>query len=71
MIPIIRPDKFRYRLLHNQIDLVLSAALRTREDIIVARVSVPLVELASEDAADAPASNEAVSGPSTQGRASQ
>jgi len=71
LIPIIRPDKFRYRLLHNQIDLVLSAALRTREDIIVARVSVPLVELASEDAADAPATNEAVSGPSTQGRASQ
>ena len=71
LIPIIRPDKFRYRLLHNQIDLVLSAALRTREDIIVARVSVPLVELASEDAADPPASNEEVSDPSTQGRASQ
>ena len=27
---------------HNQIDLVLSAALRSREDVVVARVSVPL-----------------------------
>ncbi len=42
LIPVIRPDKFRYRLLHNQIDLVLSSALRDRDDIVVARVSVPL-----------------------------
>jgi hypothetical protein len=42
LIPVIRPDKFRYRLLHNQIDIVLSRALRSREDVIVARVSVPL-----------------------------
>jgi hypothetical protein len=69
LIPVIRPDKFRYRLLHNQLDLVLSAALRNREDLIVARVSVPLDELKSEDAADAPAA--AVSDPSTRGRASQ
>ena len=71
LIPVIRPDKFRYRLLHNQTDLVLSAALRSREDLIVARVSVPLVELASEDAADDPAPAEALSDPSTQGPASQ
>jgi hypothetical protein len=71
LIPVIRPDKFRYRLLHNQTDLVLSAALRSREDLIVARVSVPLVELASEDTADASASAEAVSDPSTRGPASQ
>jgi hypothetical protein len=32
----------RYRILHNQIDLVLSAALRGRDDIVVARVTVPL-----------------------------
>jgi len=42
LIPVIRPDKRRYRILHNQIDLVLSSALRGREDVVVARVSVPL-----------------------------
>ena len=42
LIPVIRPDKLRYRLLHNQIDIVLTQALRSREDVIVARVSVPL-----------------------------
>ena len=29
LIPVIRPEKFRYRILHNQLDLVLSSALRT------------------------------------------
>jgi amino acid transporter len=38
LIPVVIPTKFRYRALHNQIDHVLSAALRGREDIIVARV---------------------------------
>jgi hypothetical protein len=38
----VRPTKLRYRILHNQIDLVLSAALRGREDLVVARVTVPL-----------------------------
>jgi amino acid transporter len=42
LIPVIRPDKRRYRILHNQTDLVLSSALRGRDDIVVARVSVPL-----------------------------
>ena len=42
LIPVIRPDKFRYRILHNQLDLVLSSALRNRDDIVVARVTVPL-----------------------------
>jgi hypothetical protein len=42
LIPVIRPDKLRYRILHNQIDLVLSSALRGRDDIVVARVTVPL-----------------------------
>jgi hypothetical protein len=42
LIPVIRPDKLRYRILHNQIDLVLSSALRGRDDVIVARVTVPL-----------------------------
>jgi amino acid transporter len=42
LIPIVRPTKLRYRILHNQIDLVLSSALRARDDVVVARVTVPL-----------------------------
>jgi hypothetical protein len=42
LIPVVIPDRLRYRLLHNQIDHVLSNALRTRSDLIVARVTVPL-----------------------------
>jgi amino acid transporter len=42
LIPVVIPDRFRYRLLHNQIDHVLSAALRTRTDVVVARVAMPL-----------------------------
>ncbi len=49
LIPVIRPDKLRYRILHNQIDLVLSSALRGRDDIVVARVTVPLEPPADDD----------------------
>jgi amino acid transporter len=42
LIPVIRPDKLRYRILHNQLDLVLSNALRSRSDVVVARVTLPL-----------------------------
>jgi amino acid transporter len=42
LIPVVIPDRFRYRILHNQIDRVLSAALRARTDLVVARVSMPL-----------------------------
>ena len=48
LIPVVIPDRMRYRLLHNQIDLVLSAALRTRPDVVVARVQLPLGDLASQ-----------------------
>jgi amino acid transporter len=41
LIPVVRPDKLRYRLLHNQLDIVLTRTLRRRQDVIVARVSVP------------------------------
>jgi amino acid transporter len=41
-IVVLIPDRFRYRILHNQIDHVLSAALRTRTDVVVARVAMPL-----------------------------
>jgi amino acid transporter len=38
LIPVLIPEHFRYRFLHNQIDLVLTRALRTRTDVVVARV---------------------------------
>jgi amino acid transporter len=38
LIPVAVPRQLRYRLLHNHLDLVLSAALRTRTDVVVARV---------------------------------
>jgi len=53
LIPVIRPEKLRYRILHNQIDVVLSSALRDRSDIVVARVTVPL----APDAPTPPASS--------------
>ena len=42
LIPVVIPERLRYRLLHNQIDLVLSAALRSRPDVVVAHVAMPL-----------------------------
>jgi hypothetical protein len=42
LIPVVMPSRIRYRILHNQIDLVLSAALRSRTDLIVARVPIPV-----------------------------
>jgi amino acid transporter len=42
LIPNVIPSRWRYRLLHNQIDLVLSAALRKRADVVVARVQMPM-----------------------------
>ena len=42
LIPVVVPDRFRYRVLHNHIDVVLSAALRRRTDVVVARVPMPL-----------------------------
>jgi amino acid transporter len=59
LIPVVIPEHLRYRILHNQIDVVLSAALRARTDIVVARVSMPLA---------APQSDEPITeGSSTQG----
>ena len=40
LIPVVVPAKLRYRLLHNHIDVVLSAALRRRTDVVVARVPI-------------------------------
>ncbi len=46
LIPVVVPDLLRHRLLHNHVDTVLSAALRTRTDIVVARVPIALGETA-------------------------
>jgi amino acid transporter len=42
LIPVVVPERLRYRLLHNQIDRVLTAALQDRTDLVVARVSMPV-----------------------------
>jgi amino acid transporter len=42
LIPVVVPTRVRYRLLHNQIDRLLSRALRDRTDLVVARVAMPL-----------------------------
>ena len=42
LIPVIKPDKARYRILHNQIDNLLTRALRGRDDLVVAKVAMTL-----------------------------
>jgi amino acid transporter len=42
LIPVVVPEHLRYELLHNQIDRVLTSALRGRTDVVVARVAMPL-----------------------------
>lgn len=42
LIPVIVPTHLRYSILHNHIDRVLTHALHTRTDIVVARVALPL-----------------------------
>jgi amino acid transporter len=42
LIPVAVPDRNRYRLLHNQYDLVLTNALRSRPEVITARAQMPL-----------------------------
>ncbi len=42
LIPVIIPDRLRYRLLHNHLDMILGTALRGRDDVIVARVPLLL-----------------------------
>ncbi len=42
LIPVVIPDQLRYRFLHNHFDLALSASLRARTDVVVARVTMPL-----------------------------
>jgi amino acid transporter len=49
LIPIVVPDHIRYRFLHNHLDIVLSNALRSRTDLVVARVKMPLSLRPSEE----------------------
>jgi hypothetical protein len=42
LIPVIVPTRLRYRVLHNHVEVVLASALRTRTDVIVARVPMAL-----------------------------
>jgi amino acid transporter len=42
LIPVVVPERLRYRLLHNQVDLVLSSKLHHRPDVVVARVPMPI-----------------------------
>jgi len=42
LIPVVVPEHARYRILHNQTDRVLSAALSSRTDVVVARVPMPI-----------------------------
>ena len=42
LIPVVVPERLRYRLLHNQVDLALANELRRRPDVVVARVPMLL-----------------------------
>ncbi len=42
LIPVAVPDRLRGTFLHDHLDLVLTAALGDRHDIVTARVPVPL-----------------------------
>ncbi len=72
LIPVVVPTRYRYRLLHNQIDGVLSRALRDRTDLVVARVAMPLtpppVGEAPEQVESGAAAAEGPGGPGTGGR---
>jgi amino acid transporter len=42
LIPVVLPRRLWHRLLHNHLDLVLSAALQRRPHVVVARLPMPL-----------------------------
>jgi hypothetical protein len=44
LIPVLIPARWRYRVLHNQLDVILSRALRKRPEVLVAKVQLPLSE---------------------------
>ena len=50
LIPTLMPSRIRYLFLHNHLDLVLSAALRSHPEAVVARVTLPLDDEPGGDA---------------------
>jgi amino acid transporter len=42
LVPVVIPERLRYRVLHNQVDLALATELRRRPDVVVARVPLPI-----------------------------
>jgi hypothetical protein len=42
LIPVIIPTRWRYRVLHNQLDVILTRALRKRPEVLAAKVELPL-----------------------------
>jgi amino acid transporter len=56
LIPVVIPERLRYRLLHNQTDLVLASELRRRPDVVVARVPMLIESIDQPDQPAEPAS---------------
>ncbi len=66
LIPVVVPTRLRYRILHNHMEVLLTAALRTRTDVIVARVPMSLDPTDTRAGPDVPDDMRADS-PSTDG----
>jgi amino acid transporter len=54
LIPVMIPTRLRYRILHNHVDRALTAALRDRPDVVVARVPIPLTPADTATKVDVP-----------------
>ncbi len=54
LIPVAIPEKLRYAVLHNHLDLVLSNALANRPGVVVARVGMRIPEDGETTAAEDP-----------------
>ena len=63
LIPVVVPTHLRYSILHNQIDRVLTHALRRRTDVVVARVTRPLEPPVGGDTAEGDAPPETTVSP--------
>ena len=42
LIPVTFDDRLRYQIMHNYLDLALTAALLTRPDVVTVRILMPL-----------------------------
>ena len=50
LIPVAFDDRLRYQIMHNHLDLALTAALLTRPDVVTVRVLIPLHQAAAKTA---------------------